>query len=136
MASLTYTTHLVVVTCWCGTPHAVPQTLRDKQERDHRDGCTQTGIYCPLGHSYIIAGEGEAARLERQLKAERERAARLAAQRDQAEASARAHKGAATRARKRAAAAVCPCCKRSFVQLRRHMETKHPDYDPAGGAAE
>jgi hypothetical protein len=100
-------------------------------ERQHRDGHAQVGIYCPLGHKWVFSGEGEAARVKRQLEWAQQREGRLAAERDQAKASARAQKGAATRARRRAAAAVCPCCKRSFVQLRRHMETKHPDYDPA-----
>lgn len=25
---------------------------------------------------------------------------------------------------------VCPCCKRTFSQLARHMKTKHPDFKP------
>lgn len=129
--TIAYSGQLVVSTCWCGIRHAVPRELQDMQQRQHRDGRPQTDIYCPLGHAYEIAGEGEVARLQRELEQQRARAGRLAAARDQAEASARAYKGAATRARKRAAAAVCPCCKRSFVQLRRHMATKHPDYDPA-----
>lgn len=33
-----------------------------------------------------------------------------------------------TRAKKRAATGTCPCCGRSFVQLRRHMAAKHPDH--------
>ena len=133
--TLTHTTQLVVVTCWCGMPHAVPEELRAKQERDHRDGVRpQQDIYCPLGHSYIISGEGDAERLRRVLAAERERAGRLAAERDQAQASARAQKGAATRARKRAAAGVCPCCNRTFKQLARHMKSQHPDFDPEAEA--
>lgn len=39
-----------------------------------------------------------------------------------------ATRGHLTRAKTRAAAAVCPCCNRSFKQLRRHMRSKHPDY--------
>jgi hypothetical protein len=57
----------------------------------------------------------ERAQAERDLREDTER--RLSAQ-----------KGATTRAKKRHAAAVCPCCNRSFVQLRRHMENKHPGY--------
>jgi len=88
-------------------------------------------IYCPLGHSYFIAAQGKAAELEKRLLRERECSARLAAERDQAEASARAQKGHATRLRKRAKAGVCPCCNRTFKQLARHMATKHPDFDPS-----
>lgn len=127
--TLRYSGQLVVNTCWCGMRHAIPEELHDFQHRQHRDGREQTAIYCPLGHTYVTSGEGEAAKLRRQLESERHKAGRLAAELDQAEASARAYKGAATRARKRAGAGVCPCCKRSFSQLRRHMASKHPDFD-------
>lgn len=32
------------------------------------------------------------------------------------------------RLRKRASAGVCPCCNRTFSQLARHMQTKHPTF--------
>ena len=129
--TISFTDTLVVMTCWCGINHAVPEDLRDYQRRQHDDGREVISIYCPLGHTHVPAGKSEAQKLRERLERERDHSARVAAARDQAEASARAYKGAATRARKRAAAAVCPCCKRSFVQLRRHMAAKHPDYDPA-----
>jgi len=37
-------------------------------------------------------------------------------------------KAAAARLQKRVANGVCPCCTRSFANLRRHMETTHPEY--------
>lgn len=126
----TFTGTLVVVTCWCGTQHAIPEGMRDYQLRQHDIGKAYF-VYCPHGHTHAPAGESKVAKLERRLEHEREERARVAAERDQAQASARAHKGAATRARKRAAAGVCPCCHRSFKQLRQHMAKKHPDYDPA-----
>lgn len=129
--TIVYSGELVVTMCWCGMRHAVPEELRDYQLRMHRDGRDVQSIYCPLGHGHVPAGKGKAAKLREQLEDERARAGRLAAARDQAEASLRAQKAATTRARKRSAAAVCPCCKRSFVQLRRHMAAKHPDFDPA-----
>jgi hypothetical protein len=59
---------------------------------------------------------------------ERRRAGRLAAERDQAEASARAHKGHATRLKNRAQAGMCPHgCNRHFKDLERHCKNKHPD---------
>jgi len=128
--TISYGGTLVVLTCWCGIAHAVPQSLRDEQLRQHESGHAMD-VYCPLGHSHVPAGESRAEKLSRRLELEKEIRARVAAERDQAQASARAHKGAATKARKRAAAALCPCCNRSFVQLRRHMAAKHPDYDPA-----
>jgi len=52
-------------------------------------------------------------------------------QRERAERTERrlsAQKGVTTRIKNRVANGVCPCCKRSFTDLRRHMETKHPKY--------
>lgn len=124
-----FTDRLVVMTCWCGINHAVPEDLRAYQMRCHNDGRKVPDIHCPLGHGHVPAGRPEHEVLAERLEQEQRRAGRLAAQRDQAEASARAYKGAATKARKRAGAGVCPCCKRSFQQLRRHMASKHPDFD-------
>ena len=133
--TISYSGALTVVTCWCGMRHAVPVELRRHQQQQAEDGRMVDDAYCPLGHSYVPAGEPKIKQVERERDRARNRAATRAAERDQAEASARAHKGAATKARKRAAAAVCPVpgCGRSFKQLRRHMESQHPDYDPATG---
>lgn len=129
--TLTYTGELVVVTCWCGTAHAVPKGLRDHQLSEHRDG-RKFDVFCPLGHSYIVSGKSK-------WREEQERAdaaeARLLATRDQLAAERKAHtatKANLTKTKKRVAGGVCPCCNRSFVQLTRHMATKHPGY---GGTA-
>lgn len=129
-ATLSYSATLVVTTCWCGMHHAVPEELRDKQQRDHRDGRDQTSIYCPLGHGYIISGKGEAEKLREHLEREQRRAQAERDLREDTERRLIAQKGQTTKARNRAAAALCPCCNRSFVQIRRHMENKHPDYKP------
>lgn len=129
--TMEFTDTLVVVTCWCGINHAIPDNLRSYQERCHRDGREPHYVYCPLGHTHAPAGKGEAEKLRERLADERARSGRLAARADQAEARRRAQKAATTKARKRHAAGVCPCCNRSFKQLRRHMASQHPDYDPA-----
>lgn len=128
--TLFYSGELLTVTCWCGMCHAVPAELRRHQLRQHENGRPPVSIYCPLGHTYVPSGESTVERLQRVVKLEAEARARLAAELDQAEASARGYKGAATRARNRTIA-TCPCCNRSFVQLRRHLETKHPEYTGA-----
>lgn len=130
MPTLTYSAELVITDCWCGIKLAIPSNLY-RQAHDHGQS-----VYCPLGHSFVFT-ETELQR-ERKRREKAEQEARWARQRRQAEQELREHterqlsaqKGATTRARKRAAAALCPCCNRSFVQLRRHLATKHPDYDP------
>lgn len=57
-------------------------------------------------------------------------AAQAQAERDQRLAAERELKKIQTRVK----GGVCPCCNRSFVQLTRHMKTKHPDYEPISGA--
>ncbi len=131
MTTLTYQAELTVLTCWCGMHHAVPTELRDFQLRQHRDGREVTSIYCPLGHQHQPSGKGEAVvERERRQRAE----AQAVALRDQLEAERRGHaatKGQLTKTRKRTAGGACPCCNHSFVQLARHMATKHPDYAAA-----
>lgn len=118
----TYTETVVLeeVTCKsCGITHAVPERLLD--------GLRETGGYysCPNGHRWGW-GEGEEDKLRKELKAKQvlldRREAQLASTTDQLEAAQREAK----RHAKRTANGVCPHCKRSFVQLARHMKTKHP----------
>lgn len=122
---------LVPVTCaTCHMLYAIPDSLEQSARRypGSRGGWKLT---CPLGHTWYYVGQS----VEEKLEQERRRAGRFAAQRDQAEASARGYRGAATcarnerdRVRRRAAAGVCPCCNRTFKQLARHMKGQHPDY--------
>lgn len=39
-----------------------------------------------------------------------------------------AQKGVTTRIKNRISNGVCPCCKRTFTNLLRHMKGQHPDY--------
>lgn len=127
-ATLNYSGTLIVVTCWCGMKHGVPEELREHQRRQFDNNERPVHLYCPLGHAHVPAGKPKIEYVRERLDWEQNARARANARADQAEASARAYKGVATKARKRAAAALCPCCGRSFVQIRRHMAAKHPDY--------
>jgi hypothetical protein len=116
---------LEVEVCTCGVLFAAPaHMLKVKRENGTR-------FYCPNGHTLHYASENE--RLKGELKRARDREASERARRDQAEASLRATKGVVTRQRKRlekVVAGVCPVdgCKRHFRDLRRHIESKHPEY--------
>jgi hypothetical protein len=117
----------------CGVTYAIPATL---QANAYKAGHRKIVWFCPNGHKLGYNGESEAERERDEARAALERAReRAAAERDLREHTERqlaAQKGATTRAKKRAAAAVCPVegCGRSFVQLRRHMAAKHPEYKP------
>ena len=119
---------LTRVRCWCGIQHAVPQSLRNEQLRQFHDGRSPQMIYCPLGHQHQPAGVTDAERLRRRLL-EREAAHdQTKAELRDTEHRRRAEKAAKTRLKNRIVNGVCPCCHRTFANLRRHMVSKHPDY--------
>lgn len=114
---MTYSEELVVTHCWCGIALAIPSNL-DRVARDEGHD-----VHCPLGHAFVY-GESN----EKKLEAERWR---HRATRDLLAAEERSHqatRGHLTRQKKRAVEGVCPCCKRTFKQLARHMSAKHPEY--------
>jgi hypothetical protein len=81
--------------------------------------------YCPNGHPRVFTADSAEEKLKRAETRE-------TALRDQLEAAAREAeqvRGVLLRDRQRFANGVCPCCNRSFENVRRHMQTKHPDYD-------
>lgn len=122
---------LVVLRCWCGIQHAIPQSLRNEQLRQHDEGKSM-GVYCPLGHSYVPSGESKAEKLRKQLAAERARhdqdRADLRDRIQREKHHSRALKAAKTRLKNRIAKGVCPCCNRSFQNLHRHMQNQHPEF--------
>lgn len=117
------TVQLTPLTCGargCGVPFAITNDLYRKASADH-----SIGFWCPNGHKVYFQGKST----EDQL---RDAEAGKVALRDQLEAAAReaeSVRGALLRDRHRFANGVCPCCNRSFENVRRHMTTKHPDYD-------
>lgn len=127
--TMTYTGTLVVTDCWCGMRYAIPKTLYDFVHRQHENNQTQTDIYCPLGHKWSFAGESALTKERKRI----ERLERQVANRDEdlraERASHSATKGLLTKERKRAARGVCPHpdCHRSFVDVAKHVATKHPE---------
>lgn len=96
----------------------------------------QCGFFCRWGHEqYFAPGKTDVQKAQeerdaaiRQRDSAIQQQARLSDERDAAERKASAAKGQVTKLRNRAAAGVCPCCNRSFVQLARHMTSKHPNF--------
>lgn len=119
MTTMAYTSELVVIECWCGMPHAIPKTLYDHQRSQHNNGRQVQEVYCPLGHGHVPAGEPKVKRLEREL-ANTEEELRIE------RAAHSATKGQLTKTKRRAARGVCPECKRSFVNVARHVAHMHP----------
>lgn len=119
--------HVVNQCGTCAVWHTVPEIVYDCFKRE--------GGYwhCPNGHQRgwdkgtdAIERENirrerdrlkqDAARLQDEIAAERKRA-------DEAE-----HK--IVQVRRRAVAGVCPCCNRTFLNVQKHMQSKHPNVVP------
>lgn len=98
---------------------------------------------CPFGHpQHFTAGPTEADQLRAKLQAQeqatlkaQEQALRERRWREEASEATRhaerrlaAQRGVTTRMKNRVANGVCPCCNRSFSDLRRHMASKHAGF--------
>jgi hypothetical protein len=89
-------------------------------------------FWCPNGHVNLYTSQ------EKKLQAELERAKQNAEALSKevdwertravaAERSRAATQGQLTKLQRRVTNGVCPCCKRSFSNVQRHMLNKHPD---------
>lgn len=93
-------------------------------------------FYCAYGHKqFYVEGESEEDKLRRerdrlaqQIAERNDRITALREERDAADRRAAAARGQVTKIKNRVGAGVCPCCTRSFNNLRRHMETEHAGY--------
>jgi hypothetical protein len=123
------------ITCGtCGIEFHVP----DNWHKARLEGKTpaERTFHCPNGHTRVFtAGNTEADKLRREAERLRQELAykddRIARAERLAEAerkSAIATRGQLTKMSKRVGNGVCPCCTRSFSDLRRHMATKHPEF--------
>ena len=106
----------------CGVVHAIPKAMHDR--------CVEEGGFwhCPNGHSRgYREGKHEREKVERERNQLKQENARL-----QTMLSAAVHnrvqaEKSLTKLRRRTHAGVCPCCKRTFANVARHMKIKHPN---------
>lgn len=101
----------------CGVVFGVPDQFDDRRRIDGKT------FYCPNGHGRIYT-ETDSTRLAATQ-------AKLTATNDQLSAAIRENELTRTtllKERTRFAKGVCPCCNRSFENVRRHMGTQHPEY--------
>lgn len=94
---------------------------------DHRLQQTREWFYCPHGHRQHYTGKSDAEK----LKAAQAREVALNDQLRAAVRDAEESRSLMMRDRHRFANGICPCCRRTFDNVRRHMATQHPDYDVA-----
>lgn len=110
-------------TCWkCGVPVYGPEYRRTKCLEDHSEN-----FYCINGHSAVFGGETEAQKLAKQLASQKEATEFQRRRLESEEKLHRATKGQLTKLKNRVTNGVCPCCNRTFKNLQRHMQSKHPE---------
>lgn len=105
----------------CGIQFALTLDLKNKRLQDGK------GFYCPNGHLQFYQ-DNENARLKKQLEQKQKDVEWIRAQRDRAERQTSAARGLVTKIKNKIANGVCPCCKRSFINLHRHMKHMHPTF--------
>lgn len=136
MAVLDVVTKLATEVCVnCGMTFAMPLDFQNRRRGDH------AFFYCPNGHSQYYSGKSETEKLRDELTRER---ARLDQEKARAESLRRslvvrerqvaARKAVCTKLRKRIAAGKCPCCHAQFKDLKTHMKTQHPSWNPEQAA--
>lgn len=126
-----YSTELETQSCWsCGIPFAMPVNFTRMRRDDKRT------FYCPNGHGAVFR-ETETERLRNQLVREQHALEQTQSaledarrQVEQQKRFTRAARGQVTKIKNRVKNGVCPCCNRTFVNLQRHMNTKHPEWTP------
>ena len=125
-AVLMFEQQLSTETCYsCGIVFAVPHYFKVKRLEDRQS------FWCPNGHAQAYCKSSlEKLRAEMQAKidAEASRAEFWRRDSEQLKKTLTETRSKLTRTQKRVGNGVCPCCKRSFTDLHRHMKSKHPSY--------
>lgn len=113
--TLSHTVKLYTMECCsCGIIFGVPDDYDNRRRQDKRL------FYCPSGHPQSYT-KSDADKLREQLAEEQRKLS-------SAQFELMAAEKKVKRLEKRAKNGVCPCCHRQFVQLTRHMQSKHPDF--------
>ena len=105
-----------ITCCNCCICFAMPRQMLERLRE--RGG----NFYCPNGHGQSFT-QTEVMRLRAEIEGKTKTLTNLMTM----HAQEKKLREAAERKVERASKGVCTCCKRSFTNLRRHMETKHPD---------
>lgn len=105
---------------------------------EHYKACKETGrtFHCTVcGNTRVFSGKNTVDQLRGELAAAKQREETERHLRQQAQSAERViqdllkkERASKARLKKRADHGVCPCCTRSFENVRRHLATKHPEY--------
>ena len=105
----------------CGIPFFMPEYHRKQLLKSHNS------FYCPNGHSMVYNGKSDEQKEIDRLKSEIDWQIKDKEGITEQLLETITEKNKLSRQLKRVHKGVCPCCNRSFVNLAKHMETKHKD---------
>jgi hypothetical protein len=124
----------VVQTCChkeCLVTFAIPKEMYQKFRNTHQL------FYCPRGHSQHYVRKSDLERAQEELAQVKRSKEYIEAQlatarkdRDHHKHVAAVHRGQKQALKNRIAAGLCPCCRRPFANLMRHMQNQHPHFKP------
>jgi hypothetical protein len=133
METLTFNVSLTTINCGeCGGTYAINERYR-KQKAEN--GGTWTCPYCKTRWGYIKSEldrvREQLQRTENQLQFTNDRKEYYRKESEHFRKSRDGLKGALTKVKLRIGKGTCPCCKRHFVNVERHMKIKHPTFASA-----
>lgn len=107
--------------CNCGVPFFLPLYLQKRLLETHKS------FYCPNGHSMSYTGKTEAQKLQDKLVELQNQANKREQELQDKWLDTLGEKNKLEKQLKKVHNGTCPCCKRSFQNLERHMQSKHPE---------
>lgn len=111
--------------CSCGVPFFMPSYFKKQKLSNPGES-----FYCPAGHGQHYTGRSEAEKLKERLSELEKQKAKNEEDLQNKWLDALSEKNKLEKQLKRVHKGVCPCCNRTFVNLQRHMKTKHPEVTP------
>lgn len=113
---------VTVIECGdCGALFGITNDFITQRQQDHKT------FYCPNGHSRYYPQENEEERLKRLLNNAESNVAHVREALAREKSSHAATKGKLTKTLNRVEKGVCPHCNRTFINVQRHMHSKHPE---------
>lgn len=123
-ANMTYQKTISMVTeicCNCGVAFGLPSDLQEILRND-----PDKWFYCPNGHRQHYS-ESREVRLRKEAEAKLEAARREITQINTSKIQIEGELLKTQRKLKRVHNGTCPCCKRTFQNLKNHIKSKHPE---------
>lgn len=115
-----------ITCCNCGVVFGMDRSYKELRKKD------RAMFFCPSGHQQHFVGETETEKLKKQLEQAQAHSKYLEERNDslkKTNAATRAWLSRTTNEKERLLNriknGVCPCCKRTFQNLKRHMAVKH-----------